>query len=222
MRLLSAFLLCACVADMPHEQEYNCKGVKPNRALLYHPPDYTILPEGTDLVVKAWLWTHYLCQIAPDFELVLESSIQDEIEIDYTIQGKEVQIFLEEDLQPGEHTISLLSREFRVFETPLDSTTIRIIENTAPRVFFQENTPKEFFEDPQMYIEVFDVIERLEELELSWTLNDAVYYGPKRPNEDGEVEIVLEGLTPGHYTLQVTVKDIMEQAATASISFVRH
>jgi len=189
---------------------------------LFAPVDFEIYPQGFSFEIKAIVRDK--CGLSlEDTSFTLSSDVQEQIVIDYTLEENEISIVPMEQLQLGEHTLSLKATGASG-NSGSDTVQVNIIENFPPSISMSHpNTEGEVFqsdEEVSIQVTVADEQEDLDTLRLRWMIDDQIVGGPTYADEFGFASFVPTALSNGCHRVEVLVLDSLDQSAEVQADFV--
>lgn len=189
---------------------------------LFEPVDFEIYPQGFSFEIKAIVRDK--CGLSlEDTSFTLSSDVQEQIVIDYTLDENEITIVPMEQLELGEHTLSLKATG-STGNNGSDTVQVNIIENTPPSISMSRPLPEgETFqtgEEVSVQVTVADEQEDLDTLRLRWTIDGQIVGGPANPDEFGFAAFTPTALSNGCHRVEVLVLDAMDQSAEVQADFV--
>jgi len=190
---------------------------------IFEPVDFEIYPQGFPFQLKAIVRDK--CGYPLDeTSFTLSSNLQEQIVIDYTLEENEIVVNPMEQLQIGEHLLSLGAINGASGNSGSDTVNLNVIENLPPSIqmdYPQANGAVFQTSEPMLVqVSVFDEQEDLDTLRLRWTIDGQIVNAPENPDTFGSGIYTPTGLSNGCHTVEVTVLDSMDQSASASADFV--
>jgi hypothetical protein len=189
---------------------------------LFAPVDFEIYPQGFSFNLQAIVRDKCGASL-DDASYTLSSDVQEQIVIDYTLDENEITISLMEQLQLGEHTLSLKATGASG-NNGSDTVEVNIIENLPPSISMarpaSEGETIHTDDGVEIHVTVGDEQEDLDTLRLRWTIDGQVVGGPSNPDEFGFAAFSPTALSNGCHTIEVMVLDALDQSANVTADFV--